>query len=565
MSNSQLKGHLDYSGGGRRLLPLFILLSPFLIYLNENGYALVSNSVWAIGIAVILAAIFFSTIGRLGGGVIENLITAGLIIFFIDIQSNLDNKWWWVVLIPCILGGTFLLSWKLGDGFYKIITAIFATFFIVTLVQLFPLDLGMKQREEPQVEPLESHYPPRVIHLIFDEHIGIEGIPTETMEGRALKKKLREFYARFNFRVFGAAYSHYSDTLDSLPSLLNYSNGESPDPLIRESQHRKKTVLLKNNYFSDLAEMGYRINVWESSWFDFCQGEKEVVGTCKTYPPWDTQVMEVFNYPLSSQVVVLLSNYMGRSYLYKKTRYAYKKMRKLYPDIVGKILPEWSLGPFPGMSSLNSLQVIDSVVKDTLSMPKGNVLFAHLIFPHFPFSVNSDCSVINDWGDWGRTRFDGFGTRRGPDPSSSRKETYHLYFEQIQCLYLKMEDLFQNMQRDGIFEDSLVIVHSDHGSRISLTSPFRKNKETITSQDLLDTYSTLFAVKFPREGGAYDPRVIPIEQLLKGIVSDNITLGRPLSVQTSRPFVYLSSENAGSGNSQRLQAIPYQTLHRQTR
>ena len=100
---------------------------------------------------------------------------------------------------------------------------------------------------------------PPIIHLVLDEHIGIEGLPKEIAGGDALRDELRAFYESFGFRIFGRAYSQYSSTKISLRTMLN--GRPNRYVLNRKDAQAPELDLRHNLWFRQLAERGYRVRV----------------------------------------------------------------------------------------------------------------------------------------------------------------------------------------------------------------------------------------------------------------------------------------------------------------
>jgi hypothetical protein len=97
------------------------------------------------------------------------------------------------------------------------------------------------------------------------------------------------------------------------------------------------------------------------------------------------------------------------------------------------------------------------------------------------------------------------------------------------------------MRAAGVYDDSIIILHGDHGSRIDMNDPTPKNQHALTNQDLVDGFSTLFATKIPGKLGGYDKSPSPLEQLFAnfvfqaGLTPTNIRPGK------SEPYVYLTA------------------------
>jgi arylsulfatase A-like enzyme len=121
------------------------------------------------------------------------------------------------------------------------------------------------------------------------------------------------------------------------------------------------------------------------------------------------------------------------------------------------------------------------------------VHFAHLLMPHGPYVFDAGCQLRPGALKWRKNS----PLYRKENTQSSRTLRYHLYFDQVRCTTRRLQELFERMKSAGLFADALIIVHGDHGSRIFRVAPRAKNKDKLARQDLLDGFSTLFAVRSP--------------------------------------------------------------------
>ena len=67
----------------------------------------------------------------------------------------------------------------------------------------------------------------------------------------------------------------------------------------------------------------------------------------------------------------------------------------------------------------------------------------------------------------------------------------------------------------GIYEQSIIVVHGDHGSKVGKFRLVYKNLERSTPVEYRANFSTLFAIKFPGDEGRIDGRVLPLSTLLE--------------------------------------------------
>ena len=237
-------------------MPALILITPFLVFLNYNSYCLSCAETWiAIGGLVLLAAVC-SVVLLLGGSILSGLVMAVLITAFIDLQFTPQNlaDWVddWMTLLLFAGMQTFVLTHFLKEKFYSIVTAVFLTFFVVTVIQLALPSNNSDSFFAHQQKP-SAHAPPRIIHLILDEHIGIEGIFIDIEGGAAIKSLMTQFYLKNGFQLFGGAFSHYFYTHFSLGNMLNFSTDADPTHLVSGNGPYK---VLQNNYFGSSA---YRV------------------------------------------------------------------------------------------------------------------------------------------------------------------------------------------------------------------------------------------------------------------------------------------------------------------
>jgi hypothetical protein len=99
------------------------------------------------------------------------------------------------------------------------------------------------------------------------------------------------------------------------------------------------------------------------------------------------------------------------------------------------------------------------------------------------------------------------------------------------------------MRAAGIYDEAIILIHGDHGSRIVITDPTSENRQALTKQDLQDGFSTLFAMKLPGKSGGYDKSAWPLERLFaKFAFEAGLTPTNNLP-ERSKPYVYLTTDD----------------------
>lgn len=119
-------------------------------------------------------------------------------------------------------------------------------------------------------------------------------------------------------------------------------------------------------------------------------------------------------------------------------------------------------------------------------------------------------------------------------PSDTRAVLYAHYFEQVRCLHRALGQFFTSQQERGLLDEATIIVHGDHGPRITLPLPTPSMVDALSELDLIDHYSVLFAVRSPSLRPGSDSSFRPLQGLFTELL-----LERPLSEE--HPGIFLDA------------------------
>jgi hypothetical protein len=315
------------------------------------------------------------------------------------------------------------------------------------------------------------------VHLILDEHIGIEGIPDDVPHGREMRQFLRDFFDKYGFRVFGRAYSHYENTYNSLANLVNFAS-EPIDGALTSGDH--PYIVVKNAYFELLGRAGYQIHVSQSNYMDFCTASKEDIIECANREITGVKALESLNVPLADRVGLIYRRFADLSALKGAVGARYRRLREALRP-AGWTLPEWwfkegRLGP------ITEVALFDDVTADVVRASPGDMFFVYLAMPHFPYVFDAMCELrpVGEW-EWSRD------PESVPNDRESRARRYGLYLEQMRCLYRKLDAMFQEWQKAAIFDRLVIVVHGDHGSKINQLRPSAENQQNLLQMSSLRT------------------------------------------------------------------------------
>jgi hypothetical protein len=178
------------------------------------------------------------------------------------------------------------------------------------------------------------------------------------------------------------------------------------------------------------------------------------------------------------------------------------------------------------VSAIPAMALLDQVTEEIAGALPGSLYFVHVLLPHAPYIYDRSCSIRPNTGQWLFQRrmafFDRlkrFKTGEGLSLNDveTREVLYRLYLEQVECTQKKVEELFERMKSAGVFDEAIIVVHGDHGSRVSRFGP---GDDRATPADFVDLFSVLFAVKMPGQDAGYDRRLLPLDALLKSVVQE---------------------------------------------
>ena len=509
------------------LAPSLIFLSGFLTYIIHHDYGIFTRevilSLTLIGLAGILVGIPLAIAGPTR---LRAFGFAALLFIFFDIQFSLVNtiydylatesdvlQRYALVIVALFVAQLIIL------GLHKHIATIITTVFTVTILTTIALPIQKVSYGAQPVAALNAPEPdlPPMIHLVLDEHIGIEGIPLDIEGGIELKDLLMEFYERWGFRLYGRAYSKYLMTYDSMTNLLNGQTSAVGASLAAVTYQQGKIGWkpVQNDYFSRFSDAGYRIHVYQTEYLDFCQGFKGNIEHCYLYSYSSPRLIRELNLPVADKTKLILGGYFFGTVVFRIIQDGYNRVHGLFPE---NLLPAWERRNYD-LYSLGVPAVIAQLKQDISTNPGGRLFFAHLLLPHAPYIWEADCQTRDNSATWLSRRLDHQDLLTRSDPQY-REAAYKYYFQQTVCTILLLDDLFETLEKDGLLEDATIIIHGDHGSRITLTDPVTPMSEYVTDRDLIDGFSTLFAIRSETTEPGYDSQYRDIQSLFGELVLD---------------------------------------------
>ncbi len=496
---------MKHSGFGRIALavmaPFLILSAPFVNFIAVRGYGFGHPEVLIVFGFLSVPAAVIAAIAALRPDTLRPAVLGLLVVVFVHTElgfyapslgdPNIAAVIAALVYTAAILG----LAWAVRNNIEAIICAAFAVIVVSTII--FPGDPYAQDAGSPGPAANngtpDSTLPP-VVHIVLDQHIGIDGLPSDIAGADDLRRDLAAFYAGYGFSLFTKAFTHFPATVESISGLLN--SKFAPDANNTTEISNDMAYLRKNAWFTHLAGAGYRIDVLESRYFDYCGAEGVVVSSCLTYDQTDIRFfhrMKIGNLEKAKQLFAYFVSVDLGPILYR-TIYLYHLLRESLEGM-GLGLEKWNFKAI-SPSPLVSLDAFSRLSRRIETLKDGEAVFAHLLLPHDPFILDRNCALKPDTATWA-VRNNPLWMYRVKNDVGLRIARYREYMAQVRCVTGRLAGIFEIMKERGVFDRSLVIIHGDHGSMIGITETFSLNRDEVTDGDIIDNYSTLFAIRGP--------------------------------------------------------------------
>lgn len=505
--------------------PLVLLLGPFFSFLWLHGHPFARWEVGTIALGLCAVALGCALLNRRWTWSLAPVHFVLLSLFF---DYHVKPDWPVMLFVMPVIGA---LCWLLRAQIATLSLVVGATFYASVVLTVSPQPLWVD--EEWDVERGEL---PPIVHLVFDEQIGPGGLPEEIPGAAELGDEIVAFYTRWGFRILPNAYSPYAKTIHALPQLLNFGRKKYSADYFELGSKR----LVENAYFREMSERGYALRVLQVPFIEFCAAEGVRLESCTTYTPERAGHLVGLHLDTPVRAKLLAAHFVADSDLIERVRRLYIRFIRPPLAALGAPLPEWEWDGDAGHGDATA-QTFSRIAAAYQSRPTGILSFAHVFIPHYPYDFDAACRPNTSLAK--RLNRDTRSVMRPQrNTAETRAERYLLYFGQVRCAMHNMENLLSEFERTGLLDDMVIIVHGDHGSRITRYDPSAIDRSLVSDQDLRDSFSTLFAVRAPGLEGGVDPAVASTEALLEALVDSGFSSTR--TPPDGKPEVFLQAPRA---------------------
>jgi len=546
------------------LAPTLILVTPFVNFLTFHNYGLFRpESLLGVAIPVGLgmsASLLMTLWPQIRLPflpwvvLLRPLVIASAMVILVDFQTGLktaligwmsgifsDGEQYGAITI-LTFGIVFLLFAAISYALKRNAGIVFTTVFAVILAAIIILPRNIEAqrmiRESdialPAPATKRSDLPP-VVHIILDEQIGLEGIPDDLPGGAALQTDLRDFYIDKGFRVYGAAFSHYHNTADSIANLLNATVRHRRLQFVTPSVFGY--TVTENAWLDRLSAQGYRIHVYQTDYLDFCGGKGHRIAKCTTVPATGIAVLEDLEIAASEKAALLISKFSNHSSFRGFGMWLSSYLSGFRSGVEAPSMAEPDRHQQVSLGAAWAKIAAERLIDEFGKVEPGTAYFAHLLLPHRGFILDENCRMKPDLESWYNLPSLGLKSGQRLD-EASRQARYIEYFKQVRCAHRVIGQVLEALSRSGVLDEAITIIHGDHGSRIAGLLPLQSHASSLTRTNLTDSSSTLFAIRSPDIPAGYDSSVRSVQALFAELV-----YGRP--IDDERAVVFLTPREDG--------------------
>lgn len=330
-----------------------------------------------------------------------------------------------------------------------------------------------------------------VIHFILDEQMSPRALPDTvpkatihptdiaTKETHPAENIIKDYVSR-GFIYYSHARSTSNHTHKSLAAMMGMNNQTGEENLNSSGGGEFHHEIKNNLYIDTLTSIGYAVTVVQNNFLMLCKRTEST--QCRNYALGRTgDISSNIEIDFPSRLIILLTE-VQRAYTNPKSHrvFAYSYI----DNALKKIGVEQTYKDVYYSNPLAALNLLQEVREILSSIKPGQAYIAHLLIPHYPFMMDTDCRIKNykKWTSSNRL----LETNESPIPE---EEIYRDYWDQSACAHRRVMSMI-DMVRNEFDINPIIFVQGDHGSRIT------GDQEVLAhpSPDNVDMLETFLAV-----------------------------------------------------------------------
>jgi hypothetical protein len=280
-----------------------------------------------------------------------------------------------------------------------------------------------------------------------------------------------------------------------------------------------ETALQRNAHFERLIDAGYALQVLQTSFVNLCQ--PSLSAECRTYDVWKLGTPGFGTLALGVRLDIIRFLLLSQSEIWRDIRRA-RALASTNLQLV---------------STLSAMDMLEDLKTRLRQARPGEAFVAHVPAPHSPYLYDANCRVrpTRDWLDMD----DPAAPSGVKNTAEGQRLRYARYIEQIRCVLRELDSTLRALP-DELAHDAILIVHGDHGSRIT---EHNLSDKVASPADYLDAYSTLFAIRAPNLVAGYRNDQVSLSCLFRAFAETAFSEQPDISACSPSETVFVKRSN----------------------
>ena len=428
----------------------------------------------------ILLSIFFSLIFFYG---IDSKV--GFWVFFENITSSGISRY--LLSFIALIFFTSLIYKLLLKNFLKIKKIFFYIIFILFINNLlinYFFHLKYKNIENISIDNLTApSEQKKTIILFLDQMVGFSGINEDIAYGKLAKQSYLDLARKNDLSIFGSAYTIYQNTVEAIPSMLNFDFQVEKNNLSKYSKENlidKKTKwkLKENKFFKQ--NKNKKIFSSKNQAINFCNN---LVTDC-----------------IASNAINNYKKY-SNGFLFSEHDYFIKKMYNQKSIIFQYFwrllltidkLNDYHYLTFHKVKFANDLKNFEKIILNT----NYDIYLTHFLFPHPPFAFDV-------YYDEKKCKFN--KRNIGIIKKGNKEKTLSQHYKEIICTNFYLDNFLTEIKKGSTSSNLEIFIISDTGVRV--------DEENQNKDYFKNLHSVLFSVYKSNQKFSFNNKFISSQEL----------------------------------------------------
>lgn len=495
------------------LLMSFLLMADFLVFAGSGNIRIFENSVFpSAGISLALGGILLFSAACAGVLYkckhIRHILLSAFSLFFVYIVYRQFSQYYehisigsMVVPVYVIFGMLFaamvFIIFEQKKVLYRVLLVTAAgVFFARTYISYMNAGETHEFVESFDTQRVTAVKGKKFIYLMLPNLASDYYISTfnsrEADESRCI---IRGFLQKNNFRIYDRAYTPQADYLYNMAAALNPGSETKAQQNVLKNRMlteywkfhnlRSEFVYLKNNELYDaFRKNGFQISAYKSRDFDMCRKNYQYnVERCVEKVNRPANFYDMKDMTVLSKTGVLLIDWLSSMKIFDGVL---PLMYKFLHPVTGSVDKMPMVGVnYNNLYVVNSVKTFDVLLSDIKKDTGKQAYFVFADLPSDMYIYDEYCRIRPQTEWFNRTNL----------PWVKRDYTYqrrNAYLQQTRCLAGKLEQFIRELQKAGIWKDTVLAVAGTSG-----LNNFRSELIDDTAEDFISNRSVGMAIHDP--------------------------------------------------------------------